>query len=105
MKQVLILLAPGFQQTEALNTYDVLRFAEMKVHFISTSHDLEVQGNHELKIPCETTLSKLLSDNGSSHEIAKADALVIPGGGLGVQNLLNNKEVLQLVRTFREQDK
>ena len=88
MKKVLLLLAEGFEEIEALGTCDVLRRLGMEVTTASLA-GREVSGAHGMRVLADAELKALAP--------AGFDALVLPGGMPGAVNLLAAKD---LVRKF-----
>ena len=93
MSKVLLLLAPGFEEIEALGTCDVLRRLKQEVVTASLA-GREVAGAHGVKVIADAELGKL--------DTTVFDAVVLPGGMLGAVNLLAVKD---LVRDFAREGK
>jgi 4-methyl-5(b-hydroxyethyl)-thiazole monophosphate biosynthesis len=88
-KKVLILLADGFEEIEAVTCIDVLRRANLNVVVVSVGEKEEVCGSHNLKIQTDMKLRNF-------KELP--DVLVLPGGMPGAENLAKSKEVITLIR-------
>ena len=89
----LILLADGFEVTEALATADVLtRTHQIDVTLCSITSSLTVSSSHGVKVSATKTLSQI--------DVKDFDFLILPGGKLGVENLHASQEVLALIRAF-----
>ena len=86
---VYILLAPGFEEAEALVPSDLLRRAEIETALISISGET-VTGSHGITVAADAALDKL--------DLAQAEMVVLPGGGVGVKNLGAEPAVERLVR-------
>lgn len=86
----LVLLAPGFEDLEAVTAIDLLRRAGMNVQVVSLSED-EAVGARGTAIRTDTNLSLLNAE-------ASYDVLVLPGGQPGVDNLCQDQRVIELVR-------
>lgn len=93
MSKVLVLLAPGFEEIEALGTCDVLRRLGLEVT-TAALNDREVGGAHGVRVVADAELAAL--------DIAAFDAVVLPGGMPGAVNLLAVKD---LVRDFADKGK
>ena len=77
MKKVVIVLAPGFEETEAVMTIDLLRRAGFEVRIAGLS-GLEVNGSRNIRVQADILLKDLSE---------AFDALVLPGGMPGAKNL------------------
>lgn len=89
-KRVLLLLADGFEEIEAVAPIDILRRAEVDVTVAAVGGSLTVTGKTDITV----TADCLLADR--KHDAF--DALVLPGGP-AARSLKENPEVLDLVRT------
>jgi 4-methyl-5(b-hydroxyethyl)-thiazole monophosphate biosynthesis len=86
-----ILLATGFEETEALIPCDIMRRAGCEVEMISTTDSLEVTGAHGITVKAD----KLLFDVPDPHY---ACLIYLPGGMPGTMNLASNPLVSRLVK-------
>ena len=91
MKQVLILLADGFEEAEALVPADLLLRAGADVRLVSADDRETVTGSHGFRI--------LSDQNLSDTDIRSAQCLFLPGGKAGTERLGSNPLVLQALRT------
>ncbi|MCY6957096.1 DJ-1 family glyoxalase III [Clostridium brassicae] len=96
MKRVIIFLADGFEEIEALTVVDVLRRANIQCDMCSLK-ERYVKGAHNINIECDKIVSDLNTKN--------YDALVLPGGMPGSVNLKNSSEVINIVKKFNEDSK
>lgn len=83
-KHVIILLAKGFEEVEALAPCDVLRRAGAKVSLLSVTDDLTVESSHGVKI---------VADGLMKDGVGNYDMIVLPGGMPGTKNLLASEAV------------
>ncbi|MCI9309699.1 MAG: DJ-1/PfpI family protein [Lawsonibacter sp.] len=90
---VYILLAPGFEEAEALVPVDMLRRANIETATVSITGE-PVPGSHNVTVTADVTLDDV--------DLSKADMLVLPGGGPGYKNLGKEPRVEQLVRNAAE---
>jgi len=90
---VYILLAPGFEEAEALVPADLLRRAKVDVKLASIAGEM-VSGSHGITVAADTTLEHV--------DLSQAEMVVLPGGGVGVKNLGGEPAVEQLVRQAAE---
>ena len=54
--KIVVLLANGFEEGEALFLTDVLRRAYFDVELVSTIGDLMVEGSHHIRVQADTLL-------------------------------------------------
>ena len=90
---VYILLAPGFEEAEALVPADMLRRANIETTLVSLDGE-PVPGSHGVTVTADTTLDKL--------DPSRADMVVLPGGP-GHKNLGKDPSVERLVREMAGQ--
>ncbi len=85
MKTVVVLLADGFEETEALAPADILVRSGIKVQLVAACLEgdgpVTVKGSHGFGVECETTLRALINRG------AFPDAVMCPGGLPGATNL------------------
>ncbi len=88
-KRACVLLADGFEETEAVTVIDVLRRAEIKVEVLGVESK-KVTGSHQICIEADA----LLSDRKNE----KFDLVVLPGGMPGAATLRDHWGVQKLVQ-------
>ena len=88
----LILLANGFEDVEALAPRDILIRGGVDVITASIDQNIEVQSSHKIYVKANLLLKDVNKED--------YDFLILPGGGLGTQNLLNSKSVSDIVTHF-----
>lgn len=93
---VVVLLAEGFEEIEALAPVDVMRRAGLKVAAVGVG-GTEIAGSHGIKVLADTAAEKL--------DPAEVDALVLPGGMPGTLNLEHSEAVQRLIDSCVEQGK
>jgi protein deglycase len=91
MKKVLIPLAPGFEEIEAITVIDILRRAGIEVTVAGTAKG-EIEGRNKIKV----TPDVLLNDLGDRH----FDMIVLPGGSAGTEHLKKDPRVKQILLTM-----
>jgi len=89
MATVLVPLADGFEEIEAITVVDVLRRAGIEVCTAGLM-SRTVTGSHAIRIEADTTLD----DVADTH----FDMIVLPGGMPGAQRLREDERILELVR-------
>lgn len=85
---VLVILAEGFEEVEAVTPIDLLRRSGAKV-VVAGLDDLMVKGSHGLVVGCNRLLSECMDE--------VFDCVVLPGGGKGSQNLASSFSVMEAV--------
>lgn len=86
---VYILLAPGFEEAEALVPADLLRRAGLETKLIGLTA-APVPGGQGMQVVPDSTLDQV--------DLDRAGMIVLPGGSLGVKNLGAEPAVEALVR-------
>lgn len=97
MKKVYLFLADGFEEIEGLTVVDLLRRAGIDIQTVSIKEETAIRGGHEILVQADLPWSKA--------DFSQADMLVLPGGGVGTQNLENCQALLSLVKEFVEEGK
>ena len=93
---ILVPLAPGFEEIEAVAIVDVLRRAELDVTLAGLSAG-PVLGAHGITLETDCALDEL--------EPSSIAALVLPGGQPGTDNLMADERILELVRELQAQER
>ena len=78
MKKVLMMFADGVEECEALVTRDVLVRAGVEVTMFSIMEREVIMSSHKVLIKC---------DKYQLDDLNQYDGVILPGGGLGTQNL------------------
>ena len=89
MKKVLVPLAEGFEEIEAVTIIDVLRRSGMEVITAGLT-DMIVTGSHSIAVEADILLEAAVD--------ASYDAIVLPGGMPGAKNLRENEMLLRMLR-------
>ena len=87
MKKVVIFLANGFEEVEAITPADFLRRSDVTVILAGVTGKT-VTGAHGIKIECDLEVSKL---NGSY------DGVIIPGGMPGGENRAKKEKSIVVI--------
>lgn len=90
MKTVAVLLAPGFEEGEAIVTIDILRRLNIQVETLSCVETQVVTSYHDIPMVADSTLSERFDTT--------YDAVVLPGGPQGSQFLAKSAGVVAFVR-------
>ena len=86
---VYILLAPGFEEAEALVPADLLRRAGIQTALTGVE-DQMVAGSHDIAVRADRVIAQV--------DLRDAEMIVLPGGGRGVQNLREHPAVAALAQ-------
>lgn len=95
MKKALVLLAPGFEEIEAVTVIDILRRARIEVTVAGVT-DRNVTGSHDITMVTD----KILCDLSGNF-----DAVILPGGMPGATNLAASPLVRSVVKTMHQEKK
>ncbi len=96
MSQVLLLLANGTEELEAVTIIDILRRASIDVTVASLDGEV-ICGSQNTKIAPDTSLDAVLHEN--------FDMMVLPGGLPGADNLEGDARVQQLLKRMAAEGK
>lgn len=96
MANVLIPLANGFEEIEAMNLIDILRRADIKVQTAGLNGEM-IEGAHGVVVKADTLLDNVLSDD--------FDMIVLPGGLPGAEYLAKSEKVQSLLKEFDSKNK
>ncbi|OYT72502.1 MAG: DJ-1 family protein [Chloracidobacterium sp. CP2_5A] len=95
MPKVLVPLAEGFEEMEAVIVVDVLRRADIAVVTASLTDNRAVTGSHGISVVADTTLDAALEE--------RFDAVALPGGLPGAIHLRDDARVAKLTQDVAEQ--
>lgn len=85
---IIVPLAHGFEEIEAITIIDILRRANLRVISAALSGN-PVEGAHSIFVKADTELSQVKSDD--------ITAVILPGGMPGSENLKNDKRVISII--------
>ena len=91
MSRVLVPLAEGFEEIEAVTVVDLLRRAGIEVHTVSLDGP-RVTGSHGITVLADRALDAAMAD--------EYDMIVLPGGMPGAGHLKSDARVISLLRRF-----
>lgn len=97
MAKVAVLLAPGFEEAEAIITIDILRRLQIEVETLACAESRAVVSYHNIPMVADSTLAKRID--------TLYDAVVLPGGPQGSVNLAASREVITFVTAHDESGK
>lgn len=96
MARILVLLADGTEEMEFVITVDMLRRAKHDVVTAAIGAET-VTASREVRLMADTKLASVRLD--------EYDALIVPGGGPGVEAMSKDPRVLEAVRQFHQRNK
>lgn len=94
--RVMVPLANGFEEIEALTVVDVLRRAKIKVDTVGVVGSV-IESKNGVKVIVDKTLNQI---NPTDY-----DVIVLPGGSPGYQNLERSAKIIEILKTFNSQNK
>lgn len=92
MKRVVVLLADGFEEVEAVTSIDLLRRAGCDVTVAGVTGE-RVTGAHDMVVAADLPLSSCTG---------RFDAVLVPGGMPGASNIARSKDAVTLIRMIAE---
>ena len=94
MIQVLILLANGFEEAEALVPADLLIRAGADVRLVSLEGDGLVTGSHGFRVMPDCAVGEA--------DVSSARCLFLPGGKAGTERLSESEDVRRMLKTAEQ---
>ena len=89
MKKVLVFIADGSEEIEALTPVDVLRRAGVEVKLVSVNGK-QVTGSHDVLITADEVIENYISE--------ELDGVVIPGGMPGAVNISMCEKAIEITK-------
>lgn len=94
--KVAVILAEGFEETEAISVIDVLKRGGIDVNTFGL-YSRKITGGHGIKVIADEIFSKT--------KILSHDAVFLPGGKTGVENLISDLLVIETIKEFNTKNK
>jgi 4-methyl-5(b-hydroxyethyl)-thiazole monophosphate biosynthesis len=95
-KKVIVLLADGFEEVEAVTPIDYLRRAGIELTTASIGGNAEVKGARGITVTADTSLAELKARGQGGA--ASWDGVLVPGGMPGASNIAASKEAAALLK-------
>ena len=95
--QVIVPLADGFEECEALIVVDILRRAGIEVLTASINGCRDVDSSRHIKVTADALIEDV--------DFNSAEMLFLPGGRVGIENLGKNEIVLEQCKKFAKDKK
>lgn len=92
MAKLYVFMASGSEEVETLAVVDIARRAGIDTALISVSGSKEVTGSHRVTVTCDAVFEDV--------DFSDGDALYIPGGLPGVENLYAHEGLRALLRDY-----
>ena len=96
MKKVLIPLAPGFEEIEAIAVVDILRRAGVEVVTAGTAEN-PIEGRNKIRVLADASLDSVKDQD--------FDMIVLPGGAVGTENLKKDMRVKEIVERLYKKER
>ncbi|MBF0343594.1 MAG: DJ-1/PfpI family protein [Nitrospirae bacterium] len=96
MERVLLILAEGFEELEAVTIVDVLRRAEIEIVTAGLG-DGVVTSTRRIRLLPDAQLNDI--------DVEQFDMVVLPGGQPGTDNLAKDERVARIIKTMYEKGK
>ena len=96
-KKVLLMLAEGFEEVEAVTVVDLLRRADIDVQTVSITGRRIVDGTHGIPVTADIVFE--------DADFVNAEMIILPGGLPGTTNLLEYEPLTAQLKEFAAQKK
>ncbi len=97
MEKVLVLLAQGCEEVEAVTVIDLLNRAGFEVLTACLDKEKVIHASHGALLMAQKTLDEVLEE--------EFDMIVLPGGLPGADHLANDARVIRLIKDMAEKGK
>lgn len=96
MKRVLVPLAPGFEEIEAVTVIDILRRAEIEV-IVAGVEEGPIRAARGVTVLPDTVLDQVMNES--------FDMIVLPGGLAGTERMKGDARIRRLIETAAKNNK
>ena len=96
--KVIVFLANGFEEVEALTVVDYLRRMDIEAEMVSITNDRKVIGSNIFQVLEDISFDEI-------GDVDLYEGVVIPGGLPGATNLRGNSKVIEIVRSMHQNNK
>ncbi len=97
MSRIVVFLADGFEEIEGLTSVDMCRRAGIEVTTVSVMERKRIMGSHGIPVEADALFGDVDYD--------EADLFLLPGGGLGTENLEKHRALAELLKKADAQGK
>ena len=92
MKKVIVFLATGFEEIEAISIIDTLRRAEVSVTTASITNEKIIKGAHDIEVKTDVSFDEI--------DFSSYDLIALPGGMPGAKNLNEHQGLKEQLKIF-----
>ncbi|MCR5546692.1 MAG: DJ-1/PfpI family protein [Lachnospiraceae bacterium] len=92
MAKLLICMADGLEEVEALTTVDLVRRADIEMDMVAIKEKKNIMGAHGIEIVTDKCFSEI--------NLSEYDGIVLPGGMPGTNYLRESENVIAAVKEF-----
>ena len=96
MPQILVPLANGFEETEAIAIIDICRRGDIEV-IVAGVDNQTAMGAHSIPVVTDCMINEV--------DVNKLDMIVLPGGWGGTESLASNQTVQSILKQMKASDK
>lgn len=96
MSQILVPLANGFEEIEAISIIDVCRRGEIEV-IVAGVDKKTILGAHNISVVTDCMIDEVVTDS--------LDMIVLPGGWVGTKTLAINTKVQSILKKMKQDNK
>ena len=93
--KIMIPLAEGFEETEAITIIDLLRRAQIETLTFSLSKEKLVKGSHNIQVQTDLLIDEVQQENFSG--------IVLPGGMPGSIHLRDSDKIIDFIQYFNSE--
>jgi 4-methyl-5(b-hydroxyethyl)-thiazole monophosphate biosynthesis len=97
MANILIPIADGTEEIEAVTLIDVLRRAHLVVTVASVSNELKIEGAHGITIEADMLITDSYRDD--------VDMIVLPGGWAGTDAFVASEKLQTMLQDMKKKDR
>ena len=94
---ILVHLATGFEEVEALTAVDIMRRVNLDAKLVSMTDDIYVEGAHGITVKADLMFNDV--------DYSKCEMIVLPGGLPGAYNLRDHQGLRKEILKFNEEGK
>ena len=94
---ILVHLATGFEEVEALTAVDIMRRVDLDAKLVSMTDDIYVEGAHGITVKADLMFDDV--------DYSKCEMIVLPGGLPGAYNLRDHQGLRKEILKFSEEGK